>query len=213
MSGCLSLPFRILGCLGLLVLLAAGWLYRDVIIDQVRSWRHQGDVRESVGHPSERGVRSARDKVDSLNGWRADSVVLTATEMASLIGAGLDARFRSQVDSLTLRLGDGRIQVEGSIRTAGLPRDQLGPLGDMVGDRVHLSAAGTVTMAGPGTAEWNLDRLILGSFPFPKDVIPRLLESVTGSRSRALTVSLPAGVRGIQVRPGGVTIKGGAPSQ
>jgi hypothetical protein len=31
--GCLTFPFKVLGCLGLVALLALGWLYRDRVAD------------------------------------------------------------------------------------------------------------------------------------------------------------------------------------
>ena len=130
MRGCLTLPFRILGCLGLILLLVAGYLYRDRVIDFVH--RLSGGEKPSsevVGRPTEGGARRALDKIDSLNAWRADSVVLTAAEMASLIGAGLDPAFRDQVDSLAVTLGEGRIGIEASLLTDRLPRSVLGPLG------------------------------------------------------------------------------------
>ena len=70
--------FRLIGCLGLILLLVAGF-YRDRMVDFVSGILHkQPAPAESVGRPTEGGVRRALDKVDSLNAWRADSVVLSA---------------------------------------------------------------------------------------------------------------------------------------
>jgi hypothetical protein len=55
--------------------------------------------------------------VDSLNGWRADSVVLTASEFASLVGSGMDRELRSRLDSLQIELLEGEIQVSGRLHT------------------------------------------------------------------------------------------------
>jgi hypothetical protein len=201
--------FRLIGCLGLILLLVAGWLYRDRIVEFARGILHkQAAPAESVGRPTEGGVRRALDKVDSLNAWRADSVVLSASEMASLIGAGLDPAFRGHMDSLQVGLEEGRIRIEASFDTSQIPRDMLGPLGSMVDNREHLKAAGPVTVAAPGRAEWRVDQLTLGSFPFPRDVIPRLLERATGSRDAALPVVIPQGIRAVAIHPGGVTLYG-----
>ena len=210
MRGCLTAPLRLLGCLGLLILLAVGWLYRDRIVDLVRGGiPGRGDtVESSVGRPSEGGARRALDKVDSLNAWRADSVVLTASEMASLIGAGLDPAFRDQIDSLAVTLENGRIEIEASLLTERIPREALGPLSGMVGKREHLSAGGKVELVEPGRAVWIVDRLSLGNFPFPRDMIPRLLERAMGSHSSEVPFKVPHGIRAVRIRPAGVILYG-----
>lgn len=201
--------FRLIGCLGLILLLGVGWLYRDHIVDFARRILHkQQDTAESVGRPSEGGARRALDKVDSLNAWRADSVVLTATEIASLIGAGLDPGFRGYMDSLQVGLEEGRVRIEASFDTRQIPKDLLGPLGGMVDNREHLKAGGPVAVSEPGKAEWRVDQLTLGSFPFPRDVIPRLLERATGSRTATIPVMIPQGIRAVAIHPTGVTLYG-----
>lgn len=214
MRGCLTLPFRILGCLGLIVLLAAGYLYRDRVLQVISDWRG-GDRKsaETVGRPTEGGVRRALDKIDSLNAWRADSVVLSAAEMASLVGAGLDPAFRRQVDSVAVTLGNKRIGIEASLLTDRIPRSVLGPLGSMVDKREHLSAAGTVELVEPGRAVWIVDRLALGGFPFPREMIPRLLERALGSHSSEVPLAVPHGIRAVRIRPTGVSLFGSTVEQ
>jgi hypothetical protein len=207
MKGCLTLPVRVIGCLGLIVLLAAGWLYRDQIVgfvkDQLSSRRA---TSETVGRPTQGGARRALDKVDSLNAWHADSVVLSAAEMASLIGAGLDPAFRGNLDSLQVGLSEDRIRIEASLKTSQLPRELLGPLGGMVGDREHLKAEGPVTVTAPARAEWRIDQLTLGSFPFPRDVIPRLMERALGTRTSSVPFIIPRGIADVAIHPSGVTL-------
>jgi hypothetical protein len=209
MRGCLTLPFRLLGCLGLIILLALGWLYRDRVMEFVRDLTGRSrSAPESVGRPTSGGARRAIDKVDSLNAWRADSVILTASEMASLIGTGLDPAFRDQIDSLAVTLGEARIGVEASLITSQIPRNVLGPLESMVGPREHLSASGTVALVEPGRAVWVVDRLSLGNFPFPRDMIPRLLERALGSHSSEVPFRVPRGIRNVKIRPSGVSLFG-----
>ncbi len=209
MSGCLTLPFRILGCLGLIILLAAGWLYRDRALAFVhRVTAPRSTISVSEGHPTDTGARRALDKIDSLNAWHADSVVLTASEMASVIGAGLDPAFRNQIDSLRVTLEDRRISVEGSLVTSKIPKSVLGPLGEMVGNRSHLSAGGIVELAEPGRAVWIVDRLSLGNFPFPRATIPRVLERALGASASEVPFSVPHGISNVRIRPSGVTLFG-----
>ncbi len=209
MRGCLTLPFRLLGCLGLVLVVAAGYLYRDRIFDYVERFPGRGPAAaDAVGHPSDGGARRALDKIDSLNAWRADSVVLTAAEMASLVHAGLDPAFRHQVDSISVVLKEGRIGIEASLLTDRIPRNALGPLESMVDEREHLSAEGTVELVEPGRAVWIVDRLALGGFPFPREMIPRLLEQALGSHSSEVPLVVPRGLRAVRIRPGGVSLFG-----
>lgn len=213
MSGCLTLPFRVLGCLGLILLLVAGWFYRDRIVDyvhRVTGPRPSASSSPSTGRPSTTSAARARDKIDSLNAWHADSVMLTANEMASLIGAGLDPAFRGQLDSLQVHLEDRRVGIEASLLTSRIPKSVLGPLGEMVGAREHLSAGGAVELTEPGRAVWIVDRLSLGSFPFPKAMIPRLLERAMGSHASEVPFTVPHGISAVRIRPTGVTLFGTA---
>ena len=86
MIGCLTAPFRALGCLVLIAALGLGWLYRDRVVRTARGWLDHPAAAgaAAVGRPGSRALASVRSKIDSLNGWRADSVILTAAELASL---------------------------------------------------------------------------------------------------------------------------------
>jgi len=157
-------------------------------------------------------LERATDKIDSLNGWRADSVQLTAAEMASLVGAGLDPRVRAELDSLEVTLGEGRIAVAGRIRTAGLPRDVLGPLAGAFNEREPIRGAGPVEVTGPGQAEWRLDAFQVRDFEFPREMVPRIVGLVAGdSRDSVLSIAIPAGIGRVRVHPDGVTLYPSSP--
>jgi hypothetical protein len=112
--GCLTAPFRALGCLVVVGGLALGWLYRDQVVRTARGWLQRAEapaaVSTSTGRPGARALTSAKSKVDSLNGWGADSVVLTPSEFASLVGDGMDAELRRQLDSLRVEPLDGEVR-------------------------------------------------------------------------------------------------------
>ena len=127
MLGCITLPFRLALLALLLVGAYLGWRNRDRIAEMLGVRPTVAVAPESRGRPTGRGLARAIEKVDSLNGWRADSIVLSAGEMASLIGAGLPAVVRRDIDSLQVELLEGAIRVRGKIRTEGLPREVLGP--------------------------------------------------------------------------------------
>ena len=151
--GWVTAPFKLLVMLGLIAALALGWLYRDRVLREGR--RLIGGApsvapAEATGRPGARALRSARSKIDSLNGWRADSVVLTAAEMASLVGSGMDPMVRGQLDSLEVRLLDGEIAVKGRLRTGRLPKELVGPLAVALRETEPVEAAGPVRVLGYG---------------------------------------------------------------
>ena len=183
--------FRLVGILVLAALVSAAWLYRDQLTAMVRPTPAEGPV----GQPSSAALARAHDRVDSLNGWHADSVVLSASEMASLLQAGLPKEARSHIDSLAVTLGDNRIELSGRLDTSVLPRDQLGLL------------AGALNGATPGYAVWSVDRLTLRGFELPESVSRNIAGRVLGgSHDGTIRIPLPSGIGGLRVRPQGVAL-------
>jgi hypothetical protein len=212
MMGCLTLPFRMLGCLVMLALLAAGWLYRDRIVGEGRRLLGLTPPAAAVAEPgraSRADLRDARTKIGRLRGGAADSVVLTPDEMASLLVDGLGEQVRRQLDSVTVELGADEVEVGGLLSTARLPKELIGPLAVALRDRERVVASGTVRVVAPGRAEWTVQRLRVRDFPFPRDVVPRIMARAVGdSTRRSLPVRLPPGVRDLRVEPGRVILYG-----
>jgi len=218
--GCLTAPFKLIGCLGLLILLGLAWLYRDRLAPEARrliervqdlapSSSSSSTTSSSTGRPGEGALESARAKVDSLNGWRADSVVLTPSEFASLVGSGMDRGLRGQLDSLQVELLDGEIRINARLRTAGLPTELLGPLAGTLGAREPVDAAGPLRVTRPGAGEWRVRSFRIGDFPVPDEMVPRLVGEALGDRRlEAVPVKVPDGVRAIRVRRGGAILYG-----
>jgi hypothetical protein len=210
--GCLSAPFKLLGGLGLIVLLIVGWLYRDRLADELRSLLGSRlPSRETVtsGRPGSRALLSARSKIDSLNGWRADSVILSASEVASMIGVGLDPSVRSQLDSLEVQLLDGSIGVSALLATARLPRELIGPLAVALRPKERIEAAGPLQVVAPRQAEWAVRSFRIRDFPIPRDAVPKLVSRALGdSTRRTVPIRIPAGIREIRIRPSGATLVG-----
>lgn len=210
--GCLTAPFRFVGCLGLIILLVVGWLYRDRLASEVRRLFGSSVLTNQVtstGRPGSRSLVSAHAKIDSLNGWRADSVVLNASEVASLIGSGLDPEVRSQLDSLQVYLMDGSVAVKASLATARLPRELIGPLSVALRPREPIEAAGPIEVEAPRTAAWDVQSFRIRNFPIPRDAVSKLVGRALGdSARRTVPVRIPAGIREIKVRPSGATLFG-----
>ena len=215
MIGCLTAPFRLVGCLGLLALLVLGWLYRDRLVREGRRLLGEGRPpagAQVTGRPGVRALRSAQAKVDSLAGRRADSVLLAPAEVASLVGSGLDPAFRRQLDSLQVRLLDDEIAVGARLRTARLPREALGPLVVALRETEPIEAAGPLRVVASGQGEWEVRSFRIRDFPVPVDLVPGLIARTLGrDRPEAVAVKLPPGVAEIRVRPGSATLYGVPP--
>ncbi len=209
--GCLLAPFRALGCLVILAGVAAGWLYRDRVFEEVlRLTGRRADATAAVGRPGTRALAAARARTDSVARSRVDSIVLSPSEMASLIGAGLAPVVRDQLDSLTVRLLDGQVEVGARIAGSQIPREVLGPLALAVSDRPRIRAAGAVDVVAPGQGEWVIERLDVGGVPVPADALRNLMGRITGVPGRRrLPVAIPAGVREIRIRPNRAVLFGG----
>jgi hypothetical protein len=212
--GCLTAPFKLVGYLGLIAALLIGWMYRDRLASEARKVLGGfggGAGAASSGRPGSRALLSAHAKIDSLNGWSADSVVLSASEVASLIGTGLTPSLRSQLDSLRVELGDGSLGVSANLATARLPRELVGPLALALRDREPIEAAGPLQVVAPRTAEWALRSFRIRNFPLPQDAVPKLVSRALGdSTRRTVPVRIPAGIREIRIRPSGATLFGNA---
>lgn len=209
--GCLTAPFKLLGCLGLIVALGLAYIYRDRLEHEGRRLieRIQGIVPSSSGRPGVSSLESAKAKVDSLNGWRADSVVLTASEFASLMGSGMDRELRSQLDSLQVELLDGEIQVSARLRTGRLPQEMIGPLSGALGPTEPVRASGPLRVTRPGAGEWRVRSFRIGDLTVPDDMVPGLVGRALGDPERTtVPVKVPEGIRSIRVRPGGATLYG-----
>lgn len=205
--GCLTFPFRLLSLLLILALAAAGWLYRDQLLDWGRGVTGTRRAAVSVGMPSPAGLARARAALARLQRGQGDSVVLDADESASLMAEALGPVVSGQLDSVRVRLSDNRVGFDGSLRTARLPRELLGPLSVAVRSREPITAAGAVRMVEPGMAEWDIDRLSIRDIPLPREAVPRLLARALGDTTRrTLPLLLPQVVRDLRVRPEGVTL-------
>jgi hypothetical protein len=212
--GCLTAPFKLVGYLGLIAALLIGWMYRDRLASEARKvlgGLSGGETAASTGRPGSNALLSAHAKIDSLNGWRADSVVLSASEVASLIGTGLTPSLRSQLDSLRVELQDGSVAVSANLATARLPRELVGPLAVALRDREPIEAAGPLRVVAPRTAEWALRSFRIRNIPLPQDALPKLVSRALGdSTRRTVPVRIPAGIREIKIRPSGATLFGNA---
>jgi len=214
MGGCLKNVLAGVGCVTLLVFGGfAAYHYRDQlwgVVDSVRGRppARLADTTGAVGIPSEDALRTARRKEARMEARGGPaSVELSADELAALIADALDPVARRALDSIRVVLAPNRFAVEAQLVTTGLERGLLGPLGDMVDARERVRIAGPAEVAGPGLVAWRPNELVLRAFPFPRELVPRLVDAIMGVHNGAVPIAVPATVGGIRIEPGGVVFE------
>ncbi len=210
--GILMWPFKALAALFVVAALAGVWLYRDQLRDMGRLVFRPAPTAPSVGRPGERALEAAHDQVEILAQGRADSVLLTASEMASLIGDGLDPGFRGHLDSLQVELLEGKITVRAKLHTAAMPPEALGPLVFVVQEWESFTATGPIRVVDRGVAEWDVEQLSIRDIPFPSEMVHWLVvNALGGTAGGGFQVRIPDGIRDAIIRPTGVVLYGGTP--
>jgi hypothetical protein len=208
MRGCLALPFRILG---LILLVALGWLawsYRDDIRRKVHEWTAD-DAPATVQGRAVRGQAApAAARIYDLLGSRADSVVLSASEVASLLDSLATLVAPGAVDSVEVTLDQDDLTVRARVDTRAVPVS-LGAVGSVVRDHETVQAGGRVQFRQPGRAEWQVERVRIRGIPVPGEVVDRLIRRFTGSADgNVIGFAVPRTVSGLRVTRSGVTLYG-----
>lgn len=195
----IRLTIRVIGILLLAALVSAAWLFRGDIMQAVGRGA-TSTAASGIGVPSAAGLGKARDKVDSLNGWHADSIVITAGELASLLVDGLPREVVSQFDSVSVALGDRRVKLSGRLDTSNIPRDVLGPFAGALERYEPVALGGTVEAGKSGTADWTVDQITLRGFELPQPVTKEIVSrALYGSKEGTIQFALPEGVGGIRI--------------
>lgn len=217
MRGCLRNFLASVGCLTLLVLGGVlSWHYRAQLVGLYRSLRggegastagrEIGEpAARSLGRPGPEALRSARRK-EELMGMSGGPgyVVLSASEMASLITDALAPAAREALDSVEVVLLEDRFVFRAQL-SLNLMAGSLGPLAGMFDRRELLTVAGPARMRGPGIVAWEPDSFVVRAFPFPRAAIPALVNRLTGGSGGEVLISVPRTVGDLKIRPEGVT--------
>ena len=198
---------RLVLAIVLLLLLAAGWLYRDELTRWARLRLNPSAEARRVGHPSEPALASATRKADSLLRFQPDSILLSPDELAAIVASG--ARFLppGALDSISVELGDRTIRVRTLVRTSHLPKRLLDLIPVTPDSLEEVIATGTLTPVRSGVAELALTRVLVRGLPVPSEMVSRMIGRIRGRADDGrLEILMPQSISGFRVRPTGVTI-------
>ena len=213
MNGCLKGLIK-LGCaVVILGALALAWWFREPIIHTFARWFGRSTALPpvadtAVGAPTPSATASGQAKLGNLRTTPGpDSVVLNPNEMASLIGAGIDWRVRKTYDSLRVELQEDKLILHARLDTRALPPGTLGPFAGMFGDHEPLRMAGTVTIARPGTALYDIQEITLRGVAVPGPFIDQITKQMAGaSPDGGVPVKIDPSVTDVKVHTTGVVL-------
>jgi hypothetical protein len=207
-----TMPLRFLGIIVLAALVSGAWLLRRDLVQKV--WpEKQGALRPTTESPvvpareAPTVLARAKDKLDSLHGWSADSVVLSASEAVALIMDAVPPEARRHIDSVALRLSEGTITATGKVETAAIPKSALGPFASALEPWERVTASGPVLDRESGRAAWQVNTVTIRGFTLPQSATHSLIaQSLPSVKDGALPFALPRGIYAIRVRPRGVVM-------
>ena len=213
MDGCLKGVIK-LGCaLAVVCVLVLLWWFRAPIMSTFAHWFGRSQALPpvadtAVGAPTPSAIASGEKKVTTLRrSTGPDSIVLNPNEMASLIGAGIDWRVRKTYDSLRVELQEDKLILHARLDTRALPPGTLGPFAGMFGDHEPLRMAGSVSVARPGTALYDIKEISLRGIAIPGPFITQITKQMAGaSPDGAVPVKIDPAVTDVKVHTTGVVL-------
>ncbi len=214
MSGCLRGVLR-LGCLALVLAGAlAAWWFREPLIRTAARWFGPHSTKlppvadTAVGAPTPKALSSTQTKIDRLKrSTGPDSVVLSANEVAALIGSSMDWSVRKSFDSLRVELLEGSLAVHCRLDTRVIPPDVLGPVAGLLNPREPLRIAGPLRIERPGIARFTVDELSLRGIRFPGPVVRQLAQRLAGADSAGgVPLRVQSGFADVVIHPTGIVL-------
>lgn len=213
MNGCLKGVLRLMGLAVVLAAAVGAWWFREPILRAAarlgpRSTKLPPVADTAVGAPTPQALSSTQAKVDRMRRRTGpDSVVLSANEVASMIGSSMDWSVRKSFDSLRVELLEGSLAVHCRLDTRVIPPDALGPVAGFLNPWEPLRIAGPLRIERPGLARFKVQELSLRGIPFPPPVVRRLAQRVAGADSTgAVPLRVSPAFADVRIHPTGVVL-------
>src|SRR3989442_1132771 len=193
-----------LGCLAIVLVAAlAAWWFREPILHTAARWFGPHSTKlppvtdTAVGAPTPKALSSSQTKMDRLKQPSPpDSVILSANEVAAMIGSGIDWSVRKSFDSLRVELLEGAVAVHCRLDTRVIPPGVLGPFAAFLNPMEPLRFAGPLAIERPGIARFKVQELSLRGMQFPGPMVIQLAQRVAGAGpTRALPPRRPPAVK------------------
>jgi hypothetical protein len=208
--GCLGLPFRLLS---LAIFILAGylaWSNRGEIRRRIHRWTAESSAPESGVRSRPPDASAVHRRIDALRAGAADSLVLSAADLASLAAELAGKVVPQAMDSIEIRLDRDDIEIRARLDTRKVPVS-LGPLSSVIRDHEYVEAGGPLLFRRAGVADWEVERVRVRGVPVPKSLVDaQIRRFAPRAVSTAIPVALPSGITGLRVTPDGVTLYGRA---
>jgi hypothetical protein len=201
----------------LVIVVAAGlgaWWYREPILRSAVQWVAPRRTAlppvadTAVGAPTPQALSSTQTKLDRLQQPAGpDSIVLSANEVAAMIGSGIDWSVRKSFDSLRVELLEGSLAVHCRLDTRVIPPDALGPMAGFLKPMEPLRIAGPLSIERPGIARFSVQELSLRGIQFPAPMVKELARRVAGADSDgAIPLRVSPAFTDVAIHPTGIIL-------
>jgi len=204
-----------LGCLAIVLVAAlAAWWFREPILHTAARWFGPHSTKlppvtdTAVGAPTPKALSSSQTKMDRLKQPSPpDSVVLSANEVAAMIGSGIDWSVRKSFDSLRVELLEGSVAVHCRLDTRVIPPGALGPFAGFLNPMEPLRFAGPLAIERPGIARFKVQELSLRGMQFPGPMVTQLAQRVAGADSTgAVPLRVSPSFKDVAIHPTGIVL-------
>ncbi|HEX6575982.1 MAG TPA: hypothetical protein VF042_13525 [Gemmatimonadaceae bacterium] len=222
MFGC----FRRLGCLVFLLILAVvAWFNRDRLEALYRRYAGDHPPADSAvvaagtlpgGWETLTGDKATRGKtaVQSLSAPRGPAFVnLSAGEAASYIFLEAAKQLPASSEDITSTVKNDRLYVRANVALKDFGGAKaLGPLGALLGERDTVQLGGGINVLRPGTGEFQVKDIRVGSLSVPDALIPRLVKRIRkgtmpeGISDSGMPMTLPAYIGDVRIANGKITV-------
>jgi hypothetical protein len=200
-AGCMR---RLVVLVVLVVLIGAGWLFRDRLGIEWPGFGRRGE-REAPATTQE-AADMAYTKLAALADGSASRVALSAIELQSLLEFRHPGVLPAALGDPQLELTGDRIRLRARVPIDKLPNvEGLGEVAAFLPDTTELTVTGRLLPLVDGRVAFAVDDVSAQRFPLPRRLVPGVLERLgrreePGLPDDAMAVTLPPGIANAYVR-------------